>query len=44
MDYLKDNRRIFDNLTSTLIVNGKLLEIPTSKVPKTEPEASAEIP
>jgi hypothetical protein len=40
MDYLKDNLRIFDNLTGTPIVNGKLLEIPTSKVPKAEPEAS----
>ena len=43
MDYLKDNRRIFDNLTGTLIVNAKLLKIPTSKVPKTEPEAAREL-
>jgi hypothetical protein len=40
MDYLKDNRRIFDNLTDTLIVNAKLLKIPMSKVPRMEPEAA----
>ena len=43
MDYLKDNLRIFDNLTGTPIVNGKLLEIPISKVPEMEPEAAGKL-